>query len=246
MKKILTILIITFFTVNLLVAQKDPIVVSGGYSKIYKGKEASFEKAVANHVTKWHGPDQWPTFAAKVMTGPRSGQYLMGTSNHYWKDYADRKSIKAHDDEWKNLVNKHVEEQEGMTFFEKQLDASYNDRAAPMWEAVAYYTKPGKRGTMLEILRKGAVASRNAKYKGSMGVYNQISGGEQNGILLVIYRMDSMADMALQSPTVKERWVKQYGEKVFEQAVKDWYDSYTKSQSEILELIPEMSTPSSN
>ena len=82
-KKIL--LLITTVTFNLLVAQKDPVVVSGGYSKIYKGKEASFEKAVTNHVAKWHGPNQWPTFAAKVMTGPRTGQYLMGTSNHFWK-----------------------------------------------------------------------------------------------------------------------------------------------------------------
>ena len=58
--------------------------------------------------------------------------------------------------------------------------------------------------------------------------------------------MDSMADMALQSPTVKERWVKVYGEEAFNQAVKDWYDSYTKSESEILKLIPEMSTPPNN
>ena len=55
-----------------------------------------------------------------------------------------------------------------------------------------------------------------------------------------------MADMALQSPTVKERWVKVYGEEAFNQAVKDWYDSYTKSESEILKLIPEMSTPPNN
>ena len=87
---------IPLFIYTLIFAQDDPIVASGGYSKIYKGKEASFEKAVSNHVTKWHGADQWPTFAAIVMSGPRSGQYFMGTSNHYWKDYADRKSIKAH------------------------------------------------------------------------------------------------------------------------------------------------------
>ena len=145
------------------------------------------------------------------MTGPRTGQYLMGTSNHFWKDYADRKTTKSHDDEWENLVNNHVEEHGGMTFFEKKLDESYNDLSAPMWEAVAYYTKPGKRGTMLEILKKGAKANRRVRFDGSTGVFSQISGGEQNGILLVIYRMDSMADMALQSPTIKERWVKVYG-----------------------------------
>ena len=242
-KRILGILI-PLITCTALVAQAGPIVASGGYSKIYKGKEASFEKAVSSHVAKWHSAEQWPTFAAIVMSGPRSGQYLMGTSNHYWKDYADRKSIKAHNDEWKKIVDKHVEEQGGMTFFEKRLDASYNDRSTSMWEAVSYYTKPGKRGTMLEILRKGADANRRVRFKGSTGVYSQVSGGEQDGILLVISRMDSMADMAAPSPTIKERWVKVYGEEVYNQAVKDWYNSFSKSESEILKVIPEMTTAS--
>jgi hypothetical protein len=56
--------------------------------------------------------------------------------------------------------------------------------------------------------------------------------------------MDSMADMAFTGPSNKEMWVNAYGEEVFNQAVKDWYDSFTKSQSEILRLIPEMTTPS--
>ena len=43
---------IPLFIYTLIFAQDDPIVASGGYSKIYKGKEASFEKAVSNHVTK--------------------------------------------------------------------------------------------------------------------------------------------------------------------------------------------------
>jgi hypothetical protein len=242
-KKISSIFIFIFFCATIF-AQADPIVASGGYSKIYKGKEASFEKAVSNHVTKWHSADQWPTFAAIVMSGPRSGQYFMGTSNHYWKDYADRKTIKAHTVEWKKIVDKHVEEQGGMTFFEKNLDASYNDRSTSMWEVVSYYTKPGKRGTMLEILRKGANANRRLRFKGSTGVYSQISGGKQDGILLVISRMESMADMAAPSPTIKERWLKVYGEEVHSKAVKDWYSSFTKSESEILRLIPEMTTSS--
>ena len=187
MCKQMATIILTLIVSTVLVAQDLPIVNSAAYSKVYKGKEAAFEKAVSAHVSKWHGVDQWNQFGSRVMTGPRAGQYFIGTTNHYWKDYADRKTTKAHDDEWENLVNKHVEDQGGMTFFEKQLDASYNDRSAPMWEAVAYYTKPGKRGTMLEILKKGANANRRVRYDGSTGVYSQISGGEQNGILLVIY-----------------------------------------------------------
>ncbi|MBC8345211.1 MAG: hypothetical protein H8E56_03025 [Candidatus Marinimicrobia bacterium] len=91
-----------------------------------------------------------------------------------------------------------------------------------------------------------AKANRRLRHKGSTGVYNVISGGEQDGMLVVINRMESMADLAPQTPSIRDRWVKVYGEEVFEQAVKDWYDSYTKSESEILRLLPEMTTPSNN
>ncbi len=237
---------VPLLTITVLFSQSDPVAATGQYSKVYKGKEAAFEKAVAKHVEKWHGPDQWPTFASVVMNGPRMGQYFMGSTGHYWKDYAERKSSKAHNVEWRNIVHKYVEEQSGMMMFEKKLDASYNDRSTPMWEGTIYYTKPGKRGKMLEIMREGAKANRRLRHKGSTGVYNVISGGEQDGMLVVINRMESMADLAPQTPSIRDRWVKVYGEEVFEQAVKDWYDSYTKSESEILRLLPEMTTPSNN
>ena len=236
-------IIISLITCTMLVAQADAVAATAGYSKVYKGKEASFRKAVTKHVAKWHGPDQWPTFAARVMNGPRAGQYFMGSSGHYWKDYADRKASKAHNDEWRKVIQMYVEDQSGMMFFEKQLDASYNDRSTPMWQGTIYYTKPGKRGKMLEILREGSKANRRLRHKGSSGVYNVISGGEQDGMLVIVNRMDSMADLAPQTPSIRDRWVQVYGEEVFEQAVKDWYDSFTKSRSEILQFIPEMSTP---
>ena len=50
-KRILGIFIPLFIGATIF-AQDDPIVASGGYSKIYKGKEASFEKAVSSHVAR--------------------------------------------------------------------------------------------------------------------------------------------------------------------------------------------------
>ena len=244
MRRFITILLISLITIAF--AQENPVAASGGYSKVIKGKEASFEKAVANHVAKWHGPDQWATFAARVMSGPKTGQYFMGSTGHYWKDYAERETTKAHNNDWKNVINKHVEEQGGMMFFEKILDASYNDRSAPMWEGTMYYTKPGGRGTMLNILRKAVEANKKSNYDGSYGVYAIVSGGDQDGLLGLITRMDSMADMAYTGPSVKERWVKAFGEKAWEKDIKDWNSSYTKSTTEINRLIPEMSTPASN
>ena len=139
-----------------------------------------------------------------------------------------------------------MEDSSGMMFFEKILDASYNDRSAPMWEGTMYYTKPGGRGTMLNILRKAVEANNKSNYDSSYGVYIIISGGDQDGLLGLITRMDSMADMAFTGPSVKERWVKAFGEEAWEKDYKDWNSSYTRSTTELVQLIPEMSTPASN
>ena len=244
MRRFITILLILFTTIAF--AQKNPVAASGGYSKVYVGKETAYENAVAKHIDKWHGPDQWSQFGTRVMSGPRTGQYFTGSTGHYWQDYADRKTTKAHNDNWASITKKYVEDGSGMMFFEKILDASYNDRSAPMWEATWYYTKPGGRGTMINILRKAVEANNKSNYDGSYGVYAIVSGGDQDGLLGLITRMDSMADMAYTGPSVKERWVKAFGEKAWEKDIKDWNASFTKSTTEINRLIPEMSTPASN
>ena len=244
MRRFITILLISLITIAF--AQENPVAASGGYSKVYVGKEAAYEKAVANHIAKWHGPDQWYQFGARVMSGPRSGQYFTGTTGHYWQDYADRKTTKAHNDNWASITKKYVEDGSGMMFFEKILDASYNDRSAPMWEVTTYYTKPGARSTMLSVLRKAVEANKKSNYDASYAVYVIISGGDQDGLLGLITRMDSMADMAFTGPSVKERWVKAFGEEAWEKDYKDWNSSYTRSTTELVQLIPEMSTPASN
>ena len=99
---------------------------------------------------------------------------------------------------------------------------------------------------MLNILRKAVEANNKSNYDASYGVYAIVSGGDQDGLLVLITRMDCMADMAYTGPSVKERWVKAFGEKAWEKDIKDWNSSYTKSTTELVKFITEMSTPASN
>ena len=242
MKRFITIILISLITITF--AQENPVAARGRYTKVTKGKEALYEKAYAKHVANFH-VQPWATFAAKVMSGPRTGQYYTGTTGHYWKDYAERVVTKAHRDDRKNFV-KYIEGGSGAMYFEKILDASYNDRSAPMWEVTTYYTKPGARSTMLSVLRKAVEANKKSNYDGSYGVYAVVSGGDQDGLLVLVARMDSMADMAVSGPSVKDRWVKAFGEQSWGKNIKDWRSSYTKSTTEIFQVIPEMSTPPSD
>ena len=229
-----------------IMGQDSPVINSGSYSKVYSGKEAAFEKAVTAHVSKWHGEGQWNQFGSRVMSGPRSGQYFIGTTGHYWKDYDNRVTTDAHDKDWARINNRFVEESSGMKFFVKNLDASYNDRRSPMWSITYFYCKPGGVGKMTNILKKIRSANEGAKYERSFGTYFLRASGRGH-VLALINRMDGMADLGPSGSTLRERWTGKYGQDDgFEDAVNTWLDSYTHAEAELHQLVEGMTTPPSN
>jgi len=63
MKRSITILLTLFITIAF--AQENPVAASGGYSKVYVGKEAAYEKAVAKHIDNGMAQINGPNLALK-------------------------------------------------------------------------------------------------------------------------------------------------------------------------------------
>ena len=229
---------------TVLTAQDEPIVNSGGYTKVYRGKEAAFEKDVASHVSKWHGEGQWNQFASQVMSGPRSGQYFIGTTNHYWKDYDDRVTTDAHDNDWERIVNKYVEENSGMLYYVKVPDASYNDRRSLMFSLTYLYCKPGDVDRKLDLIRKIKEAAEKTDYERSWSIY-RLRGGK-GSVLAAVNRLDGMVDMGPAKMSFFDMWVKTFGEETASEMTDTWYNTHTKSIEEIHRLIDSMTSPPPN
>ena len=226
-----------------LMAQDSPVVNSGAYSKVYRGKEAAFEKAVSAHVSKWHGEGQWNQFGSKVMSGPRSGQYFIGTTNHYWKDYDERKSNDSHNKDWERIFNTYVEENSGMLYYVKVPNASYNDRSSPMFELTYYNLSPAARGKKLDLIEKIKEAAEKTKYERSWGVY-QVRGGTRG--LAIVGRMDGMVDMGPTKMSFFDMWEKTFGEETAAEMADTWNSTHWSSEEEIHVLIESMTSPPSN
>ena len=226
-------------------AQDSPSIMRGGYMKVYQGKESSFEKSVASHVSKWHGLSQWNQYAWRVETGPRTGQYFVGTFGHYWKDFDERKATEAHDTDWGRIQNNYVEGGTGVEYLVKEPDASYNDRRSAMAVITYYYCKPGRRSDMIDIMKKAVVADKAAGFEDSYGVYRLEASG-RNNVLAIVGRMDGMADMGPDNTTIRERWIAKYGEEESNKAGEVWRDSHWNSESAIIQLVESMTTPPSN
>ena len=238
--------VIALVSLSYLMAQDSPVVNSASYSKVYAGKEEAFEKAVTAHVSKWHGVGQWNQFGARVMSGPRTGEYVIGTAGHYWKDYDNRVATDDHNKDWARINKTYVEDSSGMNFFVKNLDASYNDRRSPMWTTTYFYCKPGGVGKMINILKKIRSANEASKYERSYGTYVRRASG-RGSVLVLLNRMDGMVDMGPANSTLRERWTAKHGEEdSFDDAVSEWLDSFTHTEAEILQLVEGMTTPPSN
>ena len=107
MKHVTKIVMYLFF--GILWSQENPTIMRGGYDKGLKREDEAFQKNVAAHVKKWHGADQWNQYGWRVETGPRTGQYLIATFNHYWKDFDDRVTTKEHDKDWARITNSYID-----------------------------------------------------------------------------------------------------------------------------------------
>ncbi|MBH31763.1 MAG: hypothetical protein CMG71_07230 [Candidatus Marinimicrobia bacterium] len=226
-------------------AQDSPIVNSGSYSKVYRGKEASFEKAVTAHVSKWHGEGQWNQFGSRVISGPMTGQYFIGTTGHYWKDYDERKNDESHDKDWERIVNTYVEESSGQRYYIRVPEASYKDRRSPMFSITYFNSSPAAVAKKLELIKKIKEAAENTNYERAWGVF-LVQGLPGGNYTAVVNRLNGMADMGPSKMSWFEMWVKTFGEETANEMRDNWYNTHWNSYSEIHQLVEAMTTPPSN
>ena len=244
MKHLTKIIMVLFF--GILWSQENPTIMRGGYDKILKGKDQAFQKNVAAHVKKWHGADQWNQYGWRVETGPRTGQYLIGTFNHYWKDFDDRVTSKEHNKDWARITNSYIDDNNkyaGSLFWNLLPELSYNSQPSPKISVTFYYCKDNAFEAMLGILGKLKQANEKAKIDRSYNVYKKEAGGP-NDVIAFVSQINGYRDMAPLSPSLKDRYVAAFGETVWQADYATWTNGVKWSETEILTLIPEISTPS--
>jgi len=244
MKHLTKIIVVLFF--GILWSQENPTIMRGGYDKVLKGKDQAFQKNVSAHVNKWHGADQWNQYGWRVETGPRTGQYLVGTFNHYWKDFDNRVTTKEHDKDWDRITNSYIDDDNqyaGSLFWNLLPELSYNSQPSPKISVTFYYCKDNAFEAMLVILGKLKQANEKAKIDRSYNVYKKEAGGPNN-VIAFVNQIGGYADMAPINPSLKDRYVAAFGETVWQADYTTWTNGVKWSETEILTLIPEMSTSS--
>jgi hypothetical protein len=96
---------------------------------------------------------------------------------------------------------------------------------------------------MLGIMGKLKQANEKAKIDVSYNVYKKEAGGP-NDVIAVVSQIGGYRDMAPVSPSIKDRYIAAFGEEVWQADYTTWSNGVKWSETEILTLIPEISTPS--
>ena len=235
-----------YILVGIAWAQESPSIMRGGYTKIHQGKESAYEKAVASHVSKWHGLGQWNQFAWRVETGPRTGQYFVGTFGHYWKDFDDRVTTKEHDKDWERILSNFVDddnEGDGSMFMKYSEKLSYGSRSgSPKLAVTYYYCRPNAIWAMMEIIGKVKTANEQSEFKDSYNVFTKEAGGP-NDVLIIVDLLNGFAGMAPVSPSIAERYTSAHGEEAWKTDYETWTNGLRWSETEILTYLPNLSTP---
>ena len=245
MKHVTKIVMYLFF--GIIWSQENPTIMRGGYDKVLKGKDKIFQKNVASHVKKWHGAEQWNQFGWRVETGPRTGQYFIGTFNHYWKDFDERVTTKEHDNDWDRITNAYIDqdnEYAGSTFWSLLPEISYNSKSSTKIAVTFFYCEANAYQAMLGIMGKLRQANEKAKIDVSYNVY-QIEAGGPNDVIAIVIQMDGYADMAPISPSLKDRYVAAFGEEVWLADYTTWTNGEKWSETEIMTFLPDISSPAS-
>ena len=235
-----------YILVGLTWAQDSPSIMRGGYMKVLQGKESAYEKAVASHVSKWHGPEQWNQYAWRVETGPRTGQYFVATFGHYWKDFYERVTTKEHDKDWERIVSNFVDdddEGDGSMFMKFNEKLSYDRGGSSSKLAVTYYyCRANAISAMEEIIGKLKAANEQAEFEESYNIFTKEAGGP-NEVLIAVLLMDGYAGMAPVSPSIAERYTAAHGEEAWKTDYEIWTNGLRWSETEIMTYMPNLSTP---
>jgi hypothetical protein len=235
-----------YILVALAWAQDSPSIMRGGYMKVHQGKESAYEKAVASHVRKWHGLGQWNQSAWRVETGPRTGQYFVGTFGHFWKDFDDRVTTKEHDKDWERILSNFVDnddEGNGSMFMKYSEKLSYGSGSGSSKLAVTYYYyRTNAIRDMMEIIGKAKTANEKANFEDSYNVYTKEAGGP-NEVIIIVDLMDGYADMAPVNPSLAERYTAAHGEDAWKTDFETWTNGLRWSETDIMTYMPNMSTP---
>lgn len=185
--------------------------------KVRDGHRYEFEQGVKRHQemgAEQGNPSAWLVW--EVMTGTRTGEYVVGTFGHAWADFdVMPDDPQAAERSFEQNIRGHVENAE-VSFWtlRRDLSASAPGEDEPTPFLQVYHFMPTSAGVPVaeETFGRVLAAAQEAQWPGATWMVHQLVNGGPTPHYAVAIPAESFADMEEPSPNMYEMLVEQMGE----------------------------------
>jgi hypothetical protein len=213
-------------------------------NKVKPGMTQQYEQGRIKHMA-WHKSqnDNWSWAVWQVMTGEHTGDYLVGSCDHDWKDFDGRDKFQAADSANANTTMVPYLAEETMAYYLLRSDLSPppNPGAMPVYLTVLhFYLKPEGLSDFTDSVKKISEGMAKTNYPVTRGTwYTLVNGGRGPEFVLVTERK-SLSEMQPAAKTLDAMMQEAFGDQgaaILATLRKSYYNSY----SELLQFRSDLS-----
>ena len=208
------------------------------------GAQAQYEEGRKKHMD-WHRKqaDTWEWNTWEIVNGPRTGQFLVGSFGHHWKDLDGRGDFEKADgvDAVANMGAS--QESSSMSFFDYQTDLSMpgeGPRPGAFSQVTHYYVKAEGIIDFQDAAKKINAAIKKANYPSHPIWYRLTSGGEGPHFVMVQARKN-WAEFEPPAKTVQDMLAEVYGKVDGPATLAKFRKQIRYVETEILRYRPDLS-----
>jgi hypothetical protein len=213
-------------------------------NKVKPGMTSQYEQGRAKHMA-WHKAqnDTWSWAVWEITTGPDTGDYLVGSCGHDWKDFDGRDKFQAADSANANSTMGPYLASETMAYYVQRPDLSPptapGAQPPPYLSVTHFFLKPEGVLDFADGVKKAAAAMAKATPNNPSNWYSLANGGRGPEVVLVQDRK-TISELAGPGKTVDQIVQEAYGGEG-STIMTSIRKSYYSAVSELLHFRPDLS-----
>ncbi len=185
-------------------------------NKVKPGQTAQYEQARMKHMA-WHKAqnDTWSWETYEITTGENSGDYLISTCGHAWKDF-DREKFNAADAANAGATMGPYLEKDIMSYYTLRQDLSAGPPSGPptaYLNVIFFHVKPEGFGDFINGVKQVNQAFTKTNAPHSVSRWYSLANGGHGPELVLVQERKTMGDMEGPSPKTLDEIMKEaYGD----------------------------------
>lgn len=207
-----------------------------------KGEGEALKKGLAEHNKKYH-TGAYSAHIWNVFTGPHEGEMLWAMGPCTFTDLDARPEGDAHDKDWQETVEAHLEKSTDLKYWKLNEKLSYEPENAPMGKVIwtNFDIRPFEGYRFKEMLNKVVEVYKQKKYPYAMAVYeSQFDSGD--GVDIIVEWPFDKYSFFDREDTFKKDYEEVHGEGTWMQFMEEYKDVVEKSFDELAEYQKDLSS----